>query len=52
MRLLRGDDEAVAAEQRDVRDETETVMRIEKSEVGVDVPQKLFSVRSLESSGH
>jgi hypothetical protein len=37
--------------QRDVRDETETVLRIEKIEVGVDVPQKLFSVRSLESEG-
>jgi hypothetical protein len=37
--------------QRDLRDETETEMRIEKIEVGVDVPQKLFSVRSLESQG-
>jgi hypothetical protein len=37
--------------QRDLRDETETVLRIEKIEVGVEVPQKLFSVRSLESQG-
>jgi len=36
---------------RDLRDETETLMRIEEVDVGADVPRKYFSERYLVQSG-